>query len=180
MGALEQGPLPLAATIAEVRAYLRMGAGIDDAVLAGLLRGASALCEQFTGQTLVMRDVRETLPVSGAWQRLSLCPVSAIIRVEGVPAEGAAFPLAISDYAIDLDPQLVGLVRVVRQGAAGRVRISYRAGMVASAGEVPDTLRQGIVMTAAQLHRERDGDGASGIPDAVMALWQPWRRVRIS
>ncbi|MEK6542299.1 MAG: hypothetical protein AABZ45_09300 [Pseudomonadota bacterium] len=176
----EAGPVPLGATIAEARAFLRMGAGVDDAVLAGLLRSATAQCEQFTGLALVAREVKETQVITGAWQRLALFPVSAITSAEGVPAEGAAFALGISDYAIDLDCNGAGWVKVAQQGAAGRVRVTYRAGIAGSAGEVPDSLRQGIIMTAAYLHRARDGDGDGAIPAAVRALWQPFRRMRLS
>lgn len=176
----DAGALPLGATIAEARAYLRMGAGWDDAVLAGLLRSATAQCEQFTGLPLVARDVRETLPITGAWQRLALFPVSAISLVEGVPATSAAFAFGIADYAIDLDCNGAGWVKVARQGAAGRMRVAYRAGMAASAGEVPDALRQGIIGQAAHLHRARDGEGDGAVPAAVIALWQPFRRMRLS
>lgn len=180
MGAVEAGALPLGATIAEARAYLRMGAGVDDAVLAGLLRSATAMCEQFTALALVARDVHETLPITGAWQRLALFPVSAITAVEGVPAEGAAFPFAITDYAIDIDSSGAGWVKVARQGSAGRMRVAYRAGLAGSAGEVPDALRQGIIAQAAHLHRARDGEGDSAVPAVVTALWQPFRRMRLS
>ncbi|MEQ1510525.1 MAG: hypothetical protein ABL909_09035, partial [Sphingopyxis sp.] len=61
----------------------------------------------------------------------------------------------------------------------GRVRVTYRAGSAASAGEVPDVLRQGIIMAAAQLHRARDGEG-DGLVPAASALWKPYRRMRLS
>ncbi|MEQ1687013.1 MAG: hypothetical protein ABL874_00385 [Sphingopyxis sp.] len=181
MSGVEQGPLPIAATMAEARAFLRMGAGVDDAVLAGLLRSTTALCEQTIGTALVSREVRETLPITGAWQRLSLFPVTAITSLEGIPAEGALFAFAVTDYAIDIDSNGAGWVKIARQGAAGRVRITYRAGLAASAGEVPDSLRQGIIMAAAQLHRLRDGDSENGgaVPVEARALWQPYRRMRL-
>ena len=47
----------------------------EDAVLAGLLRGAAALCEQFVGQWLIARDARETVAGGGGWQRLAARPV---------------------------------------------------------------------------------------------------------
>ncbi|MEQ1510585.1 MAG: hypothetical protein ABL909_09335, partial [Sphingopyxis sp.] len=118
MSGVEQGALPIAATIAEARAFLRMGAGVDDAVLAGLIRSATAMCEQYTGLALVDRSVRETQAIKGDWQRLALFPVSAITSVEGLPAEGAAFALAVGDYAIDIDSNGAGWVKVSRQGAA--------------------------------------------------------------
>ncbi len=178
--AVEQGPLPLGASIEEARAFMRMGAGIDDAVLAGLVRSATAVCEQFVNHAIVARAVQQVLAINADWQRLALCPVSAITSVQGVPAEGSAFIFPVTDYAIDIDSGGNGWVRVINQGAAGRMRVAYSAGMVASEGEVPDALRQGIIMLAAHLHRARDGDDANAPPAAISALWQPWRRMRLS
>lgn len=180
MSVAGHAPTPLAATIEEARAYLRMGAGVDDAVLAGLVRSATATCEQFIGAAIVARSVEEALAISGDWQRLSCPPVRSITAVAGVPAEGSAFSFAVTDYAIDIDPQGIGWVRIINRGSAGRMRVSYAAGMVASAGEVPDALRQGVIILTGQLHRLRDGDEAAVLPATVAALWQPWRRMRLS
>jgi uncharacterized phiE125 gp8 family phage protein len=72
---VEQESGGLAASLAELKAYLRIETGAEDAVLAGLLRSAAALCEQFVGQWLVAREARETVAGDGRWQRLSARPV---------------------------------------------------------------------------------------------------------
>ena len=92
---------------------------------------------------------------------------------------GWNFPLPVASYAIDIDPSGNGWVRVSQPGAAGRMRVTYAAGMAADAAQVPDVLRQGIIMLAAHLHRERDRDVPLDPPAAVAALWRPWRRMRI-
>lgn len=174
------GVLPIAASIDEARAQLRIEAGHDDALLAGLLRSATALCEQVTGLALVERAVTETLAISGEWQRLAMTPVRAISAVEGVPAEGSAFAFPVASYAIDIDPRGDGWVKVSVPGAAGRMRVRYAAGLAASAGEVPEGLRQGIMLLTAHLHRERDRSEGKDPPASVAALWRPWRRMRLS
>ena len=180
MTALETGPLPLAAGIDEARDFARLGAGLDDAQLAAMLRSATGLCERFTGVALVSRGVSETLNIRvGEWQRLGRSPVSAITLVEGLPADGAAFALPVANHAIDIDPRGDGWVRVTQPGAAGRMRVTYQAGLAASAGLVPDALRQGIILLAAHLLRERDRDAPGEPPAAVAALWRPWRRMRL-
>lgn len=180
MAVVETGPLPLAAGIDEARDFARLGAGVDDGVLAAMLRSATGICEQFTGQALVSRVMTETANIrSGEWQRLARSPVSAITDVVGIPAEGAAFALPVGHYAIDIDAAGDGWVRVAEPGIAGRMRITYQAGMAGSAGLVPEPLRQGIVMLAAHLLRERDRDVAGEPPAAVAALWRPWRRMRL-
>lgn len=53
---------PLA--LAEARAFLNISRDDDDAVLIGHLRSAAELCEQFIGQSLLVRQHREAIAVS--------------------------------------------------------------------------------------------------------------------
>lgn len=179
MGAIEQGAVPPAAPLAEAKAHFRLSTSADDAVLTTLIGSATHLCEAFTGQALVTRQVRETLNATPRWSRLSLTPVTAITLVEGIPAEGPAFTLPVASYAIDIDMLGDGWVQVSQPGAAGRVRVTYIAGMVPDAASVPDALRQGIISLAEYLYRQRDREAAGSPPAAVAALWRPWRRMRL-
>src|SRR3546814_4978661 len=47
----------------EARGWLRLGATIDDAVIAGLVRAATNICEAFIGQWLVVRAGEEVAPL---------------------------------------------------------------------------------------------------------------------
>ena len=180
MGQIDEGRLPLAAALAEAREYLRLGGGSDEAVLAAALRTATALCEAFTGVALISRPVQEILPVRGEWQRLGRTPVLAITAIEGVPAEGSVFALPIGAYAVDIDAAGDGWVQVTAPGAAGRVRVSYTAGLAPEPGRVPEPLRHGIIQLAGHLLRERDRDSGLEPPASVAALWRPWRRLRLN
>lgn len=167
-------------TRVEAKAFLRIETGEEDGLIDGLVLSATGLCEAFTGIALIERSVTEILSASREWRRLAQTPVRAITAVEGVPAEGAAFALPVDAYAIDIDGNGDGWVRVTQPGAAGRVRVTYSAGMAADAGDVPDMLRQGIVRLTAHLFTHRDGAGDAGPPAAVTALWRPWRRMRLN
>ncbi len=180
MRAIEDGPVPPALDEAEARAFLRVGAGADNAVLASLLASVSALAERFTGVTLIRRTISETLPVApGCWQALGRAPVNAISAVEGLAIDGTTTALPITDYAIDIDARADGWVRVDRADGFGRLRISYTAGVAVDASGVPEGLRQGMLLLAAHLHRERDRETPADPPAAVAALWRPWRRMRL-
>lgn len=179
MAVREETAPPLAVTIDEARDWLRLGAGTQDAMIAAMLRSAAEACERFTGLALGVRTVREVLTPTGDWQRLGVTPVRAIASVEGVPAEGSLFALPISDYAIDIDSQGDGWVRVLRSGAAGRVRVTYSAGLADDPARLPEALRHGIVQLAGHLLRERDRDQPADPPATVAALWRGWRRMRL-
>lgn len=174
--AVHQPAAPVTA-LAEAKAWLRMTTSDDDAVLAQLLRVAEETCEAYIGETLISRDVVEVLekPDCG-WVRLSASPVSAILSVQGLHADGQAFALPVCAYAIDIDGRGNGLVRF---SGAERVQATYRAGMASDWNGVPEPLRMGIIRLATELYRERDRDDARPLPAMIIALWQPWRRVRL-
>ena len=167
-----------AVSMAEAQAYARVETGEEEALLAGLVRSASALCEAFTGQVLVVRGFVEVIAATSEWQRLTLNPMRSIDMVEAVAADGSAVALPASDYAVDIDARGDGWVRVV--GAVeGRIRVSGQAGMASDANGVPEPLRQGILRLVAHLFATRDSGGGEP-PAAVTAMWRPYRRMRLA
>lgn len=169
----------LAGSLAELKAYLRIEAAEEDAVLAGLLRSAAALCEQFVGQWLIAREARETVAGTGGWQRLAARPVLSIEGVEAVDADGTRQALPADAYAIDIDAAGDGWVRSTRAGDGRRLTVRYRAGMAGELNGVPEALRQGIVRLAADHYLARGTEGQAP-PAVVSALWRPFRRMRLA
>ena len=53
-------------TMSEAQAFVRIETGEEEAVLAGLIRSASAICEAFINQVVMGRDFTVELPASGA------------------------------------------------------------------------------------------------------------------
>lgn len=168
-----------AVSLAEAQAYLRIESGEEEALLAGLIRTASALCEQFTGRLLVARPFVERLRASGEWQRLARTPVRSIGSLAAVQPVGPAMPLPAEAYAVDVDAAGDGWVRLTGAGEARLVEVAGIAGMAEDSNGVPEPLRQGILRLTAHLFGSRDGDGGEP-PAAVTALWRPYRRMRIS
>lgn len=167
-----------AVSMAEAQAYARIETGEEEALLAGLVRSASALCEAFTGQVLVARPFEEVLPAGAQWQRLGLTPVQAIEQVAAVSADGSATVLAAGEFEIDIDSRGDGWVRLPN-AADRKIRVRGRAGIAADPNGVPEPLRQGILRLIAHLFASRDGSGGEP-PAAVTALWRPYRRMRLA
>jgi uncharacterized phiE125 gp8 family phage protein len=175
MNAIAAGVLDAALT--EVKAWLRIELSTDDGSLASLIRAAFAHTEDFCGQVLLVRNGVETLPMRGEWTRMSATPVRAITQVSGLPAEGSSFLLSTGSYAIDIDANGDGWIRVTQPGSAGRIAVQMTAGLANDWASLPEAIRQGVVRLAAHMFAERD----SGVPPAIVtALWQPWRRMRLS
>jgi uncharacterized phiE125 gp8 family phage protein len=170
---------PPVVTLGEAQAYVRVETGEEEAILAGLIRTAGALCESFLGQVLVARPMREELPLSSDWQRLSTSPVRVIDQVELIADDGSAVLLPPSAYAVDIDSSGDGWVRVSALLAGRRLRVGGMAGMAGEPNGVPEPIRQGVLRLVAHLFETRDGKGGEP-PAAVTALWRPYRRMRLA
>lgn len=160
-------------TVDDAKAYLRLETAHEDALIERLVASARSLCEAFLGQLLIRREVIETLPANGAWQRLGASPVVAIGTIVAVDAAGQTTALPVDAYAIDIDPAGDGWVRA----NAARVRVTYSAGIADDADGVPAAIGQGVTRLVAHLHAHRDD--AVEPPAAIAALWRPFRRLRL-
>jgi len=167
-----------AVTMSEAQAYVRIETGEEEAVLAGLIRTASALCESFLNRVVVERDFSVEVPASGSWERLSLTPVRSIGSVEAVDAAGTATVLPSGGFAVDIDFNGDGWVRLSQASGTSRVRVHGTAGIASQASDVPEPIRQGVLRLVAHLFSSRDGAGGDP-PAAVTALWRPYRRMRL-
>ena len=161
-------------TLAEAQAYARIETGEEEALLAGLVRTASGLCEAFLGQIVIARSFTEQLSARGEWQRLKAEPVRSI---ESVTIDGAAVPA--TSYSTDIDANGCGWIRLANPRAGAVVEDAGTAGMAGGQNDVPEPIRQGVLRLAAHLFTSRDGEGGE-VPAAVTALWRPYRRMRLA
>lgn len=172
----EPGEAPV--NLNEARGWLRLGATIDDAVVAQLVRAATNICEAFIGQWLIARAAEEIVPLDGGAIRLGARPVVAVDDVALLLPGGGALLLDEADYRVSIARDGTASVAIHESGEAAQARIGYRAGMAAGANGIPEAIRQGIVRMTQHLHEARDGGGAAP-PAAIAALWQPWRRLTL-
>lgn len=177
MAAFAEGDL--AAARDEVKLYARVAQADEDGLIEQLAATSLLLCEAFCGRIGIAREAVEVLPASAEWRRLAASPVQAITSVEGLPADGAAFVLPVEAYAIDIDADGSGWIRVTAPGAAGRVRVTYQPGLASGWDALPEPLRQGAVRLATHMFAHRDDPREEAPPAAVAALWRPWRRMAL-
>jgi uncharacterized phiE125 gp8 family phage protein len=161
------------------KSYARIEQAGEDALIGDLAATCLLLCEAFCGRIGIAREAVEIIACASDWRPLAAGPVRAITAVEGLPADGAAFPMPVDSYAIDIDADGTGLVRVTMPGAAGRVRVTYQAGLADDWASLPEPLRQGVVRLTTHLFAHRDDAREGAPPAAVAALWRPWRRLSL-
>ncbi len=169
-------PVPVVA-LGEIKAEARIATSDDDALLAGLVRSATDLCERFTGILLIARPVEEIVPATTRWARLGAAPVRSIGSIAALASDGAESVLPAGAYAIDIDAAGEGWVRLTTGRAERRLKVSYVAGLASDPNGVPEALRRGIARLA--IHGAGATEPAAPPPASVTALWRPWRRLRL-
>jgi uncharacterized phiE125 gp8 family phage protein len=178
--------------IAELSAHLRLAHGfIDDGSEAGLLelylRNATTVVERRAAQAMVSRQYQLQI---GAWDRNGhlAMPVGPVVSVDSVRfvLPGSTIDLEPEDWV--LEP---GTARQKLTGTDGGplwplpkgavAELIFTAGYGASWAEVPDDLRQAVLLLAAHYHENRFGDVAvdAGLPFGVMAIVEQHRPVRL-
>ncbi len=170
--------VPGPAALAEAKAYLRIEGTSEDPLIERLIASSAALCEQFAGQVLLARGFAETIAATTAWTRLRRTPVAAITSVDAIFDDGAAALLPAGAFAVDIDANGDGWVRLASVQAARTLRVRYSAGLAAEWSGLPEPLRQGTVRLAAHLYTHRSAEDA-GPPAVVSALWRPYCRMRL-
>lgn len=171
-------PGDAAVSLNEARSWLRLGATIDDAVVAGLVRAATNICEAFIGQWLIVREGEEVLPIKRHLCQPGARPVVAIDAATLLLPGGGEAVLAATEYQLSVGGDGTARLTIADPRGAARVRVAYRAGIAAGTNDIPEAIRQGIVRMTQHLHDARDG-AAAAPPAAIAALWQPWRRLTL-
>jgi len=179
--AIIASPALAPAALGELKDWLAITTTGEDATLSDILKAALETCEAFTGLMPLETVCEETLPADACWRSLQTRPVQAVTGIEGIAADGARTALAAEGYAVDLDADGGAHVRIADPGTATRVAVQFTAGLAADWATLPEGLRHGVVRLAADAYRRRDSEGAGPQPPmAIVALWRPWRRMRVA
>lgn len=174
-----QAALPPAA-LAELKQWLGVTTGADDAQLGALLRAALDVCADFTGVMPLACTCEEMVPATMDSHVLATRPVTGLVSVAAVAADGTRTVLAAGacDWLVGADGSL--RLRLVAPVGVERLAVRVNAGLAAGWDSLPDAIRHGLIRLAAHQYRARDDGSDLALPPAsVVALWRPWRRMRL-
>ena len=160
----------LCVSLSEVQAYARVETGEEEALLAGLLRTASEMCETFLNQALVARDFEIVVRAGEGWTLLPLQPIRSITSIRQAADDQVVAP---SGFRADIDYDGRGLISGLSRGETFIVAGS--AGLALDGNGVPEPIRQGILRLATSMFANRDGH-IGELPKSVTALWRPYRK----
>ena len=173
-------------TLAEAKAHLRVTHVEEDALIAALITSARRVAEAKTGLCLMAQGwtvFRDTWPEDGLIA-LPLWPVRAIAELAVFGEEDAKAVIDPAHYVADLGSRparlmLRGSRQWQRPGRAlNGIAITLDAGFGPLPEDVPQPLRQAVLMLVAHWYAHRGDEDAPAAPGGVDALLRPYRAVR--
>lgn len=174
-------------SLAEAKAQIGVAHGDDDQLIAALVAAARRVVEARTGLVLMAQRWlcwRDAWPADG----VIALPVAPLRAVEEIGVHGEDDARAVIDpahYIVDaasLPPRV--LLRGSRLWPApGRalngISIEVAAGFGTAAADVPQPLRQAVLLLVAHFYAQRGDEPGGGLPLGLGALLDPYRMVRL-
>lgn len=178
------------ATVADVKAYLRIGSAADDELLAGLVTRASRLIDDRCERWFVAREETRTYDATGPHITGRLLLLDADLLEVSELINGDGTPINLDDVIlrpVNWPPYFGIALRAA--GPAGSLHWTDGGdpdGMIQVTGlwgysvTPPEPIVHATVRLAAWLYRQRDtGADGSALPPDVREMIAPYMRLRI-
>lgn len=177
-------------TVDEAKAHLRVDHSDEDALLASLIATSRLHIEAALDIALITQSWSwkfDAWPHSSALE-LPLRPIKSVEAVRIAAQDGTLTELLPDQFVVDggsLPSRIVATSGAwPRPGVpALGIEIAFTAGFGISASDVPQPIRQAMLMLVAHWYEHREpveiGAVATRIPDTVSALLIPYRMVRL-
>lgn len=188
---LTAGPAVEPVSLAEAKAHLRVDGTDEDTLIASLIVTSRLHIETVLGVGFITQGWTWLID---AWPdlavlRLPMRPVQSVTSIRIYAEDGSVATLAPDAYVLDGSGAPARIVR--RRGrawpmpgrAANGIEISFVAGFGGTASQVPQPLRQAVLLLVAHWYENREplelGSPAVPIPDEVSRLVAPYRTMRL-
>jgi uncharacterized phiE125 gp8 family phage protein len=177
-------------TVADAKAHMRIDGSNEDVLIASLLLTSRLHIEVALSLALITQSWTLTL---SRWPgsrdvELPLTPLRSIDEVRVKNAAGVANVVPAESYLVDLASRPARLLwnktaRPEPQIRANGIEIDMTAGFGSTGDSVPAPLKHAMLMLTAHWYEHRDpeeiGSDDARIPDAVSALINPFRTIRL-
>lgn len=177
-------------SVADAKAHMRIDGDGEDVLIASLLLTSRLHIEVALSLALITQSWTMTLDrwPAGRDVELPLTPLRSVDEVRAKNAAGVAIAVPAEGYLVDLASRPSRLVWNNMAPPVPRVRtngieIDMTAGFGSTGDSVPAPLKHAILMLTAHWYEHRDpgeiGSADARIPDAVSALINPFRTIRL-
>jgi uncharacterized phiE125 gp8 family phage protein len=174
-------------SVAEVKTFLRVEHGDDDAVIAALIAAARGHVEALTRRALLMQRWRLVLDAWPANGRLDprIGPLRSVIAARVFDAANNAHSIDVDTFVVDAAANIIASPcwALPLPGRVAGIELDVELGYGALAAEVPDALRHAIRMLVAHWYDNRGlaaiGANVAMLPAGFSALIAPHRMLSL-
>jgi uncharacterized phiE125 gp8 family phage protein len=185
------GPASEPVTLAEAKAFLRIGDDAEDGFIATLITAARLHIEGVTGRALIEQSWRVVLDVWPANRRVTLPvgPLSSLTAIRAYDEAGTPATIALAQFQPETAanparvflPSFIAGMPLLRERAG--IEIDYVAGYGTAAADVPADLKHALLTLIGYWFEHRDavviaGSGAV-VPTGFDRLVATYRRVSL-
>ncbi len=185
-------------TLDEAKAHLRLDSNADDAYVSALIAAARERAELFLRRALITQTFEYTLdgfPASPSFIfstsviDLPRPPLQAVESIKYIDTAGAEQTLAPESYVIDASSNEIGRIALawtqywpITRCSINSVVIRFLAGYGDAPEEVPQVIRQGILIEISNLYENREdivvGQNIAMLSLSERLLW-PYRALSV-
>lgn len=155
-------------TLEEAKQHLRVDGNEEDSLIAALITAARQKAEDYTRRAFITQTWELALDSACGVLHLPRPPVQT---VETVTVDGEV--ITPEKYAL-VGTEYLHVKMPLNAVTPGGVVIRYKAGYGDAPTDMPQAIRQAIMMLVAHLYEHR-GDEAEEIPAMIKILLQPFR-----
>lgn len=174
-------PATAPVSLSEAKLHLRVDGSDEDSLITGLIDAATAHFDGqgVLGRAMVTQSWAQWVDQTPGWVRLTVGPFQSLTSVEYYDADNALQTATLADFEVRLDGDFV-IVKpkkdhvwpnaYIRQDA---IKITYVAGFGDAATDVPQSIRQAILLTVGHWYENREAvveGNYKSLPMAVEAL----------
>lgn len=159
-------PAALPVTVDEAKEHLRVDHEDEDALIERLIRAATEDAETFQGRAYITRTLRlylDRFPGSAGVIYLPMPPATSVEAVTYRDHSGGEHVIDADRYVVDLARSPARIAPAAGHSwpavsllPVGAVSVEYKAGYGDEPGDVPDAVRQAILLTVGHLYENRE------------------------
>lgn len=167
-------------TLMEAKSHVRVEIADDDNLITALITTARESIEREIGRSMMTQTLRETVDGGRETIRLERAPVQAVTSVTLTDSNGTVSTIQPNQY-VEADGAMKYLYGPWPIGRGFQaIQVDYLAGYGDAANDVPNPLKQAVLMLIGHFYENREainiGNIVTELPFGVKVLIQPYKR----
>ena len=171
-------------SVAELKSFLRITHEGDDALLADMIKAARMFCENYTGKVFISRTFKIVFDRLNDNRIIPLAkgPLVSVSSVKTFDADGSDVPISSEDYTVDANRILMndGVSLHLPPRNTRILEVNFIAGYGDAADDVPESIKQAILMKATYMYEQRGDIPVSAPFDMIASLLKPYKKIGVA